>query len=56
MQGPVLEAARYLIPVKGEAPESPSGLPSSELPYLYLPIGVLGWLQLKSNLSLLLTF
>lgn len=34
MQGPVPEAARYLIPMKGEASESPSGLPFSELPYL----------------------
>lgn len=30
-QGPVLETARYLIPMKGEAPEEPFQ-PSSELP------------------------
>lgn len=50
-QGPVLEAARYLIPMKEQAPEEPLQ-PSSGLP----PQGVLGWMRLKLKLSLLPTF
>lgn len=44
MECPVLEAAKYLIPMKRVAPKNTPGLPSSEAAISLLPPGALEWL------------
>ena len=49
IKDPILEAARHLIRMKGEAPKSPSVLPASEAALSVPPCGGPGWGMAESK-------